>query len=74
MIKLLGNLDLVQAKYSMHVNGFTCWNLTKSDILSEFDEIKVCTAYNVGGVEVSEYPVSFVIFLNRHFCFFEGQL
>ena len=52
-----GNLDLVQAKYSAGVNGFNVWNLTKSDILSEFDDVKVCIGYKINDVEISSYPV-----------------
>ena len=32
--------------------------LMKLDVLSGFDEIKVCTAYELDGQEITEYPVS----------------
>ena len=40
-----GWLDLVALKYSIMLNGVTQIILTKTDILSEFETIKVCTAY-----------------------------
>lgn len=53
-----GWLDLVALKYAIRVNGITSLALMKLDVLSGFDEIKVCTAYELDGVEVTEYPVS----------------
>jgi adenylosuccinate synthase len=40
-----GWLDLVVVKYSHEVNGYTALNLTKLDILDDFDEILVATSY-----------------------------
>ena len=40
-----GWLDLVIGKYAVDVNGLTDIALTKLDVLSEFDTIKVCVAY-----------------------------
>jgi adenylosuccinate synthase len=40
-----GWLDMVAAKYSVQVNGLTNIALTKLDVLSEFESIKVCTGY-----------------------------
>lgn len=40
-----GWMDLVQLKYSLMINGFTELNLTKLDVLSCFDTIKICTRY-----------------------------
>lgn len=50
-----GWLDLVALKYSIEINGITEIALTKLDILSEFDEIKVCTSYNLNGSKI-DYP------------------
>jgi adenylosuccinate synthase len=41
----VGWLDLVLLRYAVMVNGATELFLTKMDILSGFDEIKVCTTY-----------------------------
>jgi adenylosuccinate synthase len=40
-----GWLDLVVVKYSAQVNSYTELNLTKLDVLDDFDEIKVAVAY-----------------------------
>lgn len=41
----VGWLDLVALKYSLTINGIDAVFLTKLDVLDEFDEIKVVTAY-----------------------------
>ncbi|KAJ6160485.1 Adenylosuccinate synthetase [Penicillium chermesinum] len=40
-----GWLDLVLARYSNAINHYTALNLTKLDVLDDFDEIKVGVAY-----------------------------
>ncbi|MDR1472457.1 MAG: adenylosuccinate synthase [Synergistaceae bacterium] len=44
-----GWLDLVALDYSVRVNGLDVIALTKLDVLSGLDEIKVCAAYRLGG-------------------------
>lgn len=51
-----GWLDLPALKYAIMVNGVTQLFMMKADVLSGFDEIKVCTAYSVAGKEVTELP------------------
>jgi len=51
-----GWLDLVAAKYSVQVNGLTNLALTKLDVLSDFESIKVCTSYLYNGKEVEWLP------------------
>jgi adenylosuccinate synthase len=41
----VGWLDVVLLRYAIRVNGITELALTKLDILSGFDQIKICTAY-----------------------------
>lgn len=41
----VGWLDLVQLKYSCGINGFDGLVVTKLDVLSGIDTLKVCTAY-----------------------------
>ena len=54
-----GWLDLVALKYSVMINGVTDIIITKIDILSEFDTIKVCTSYKMkDGSVTSEFPYS----------------
>lgn len=51
-----GWLDLVVARYAAYVNGVTDLHITKLDILSDFKEIKVCTAYTYRGQKIKSYP------------------
>jgi adenylosuccinate synthase len=52
-----GWLDLVALRFAVRVNGMTSLALTKLDVLSEFDEIPVCTAYRLpDGSETVEFP------------------
>ena len=50
-----GWFDAVAAKYSCLANGFTHIALTKLDILDGFDEIKVCTHYEINGEKTSSF-------------------
>ncbi len=54
-----GWLDLPALKYSIMLNGVTRLIITKSDVLSGFDTIKVCTAYKINGKETDQLPFSF---------------
>ncbi|KAH8698747.1 adenylosuccinate synthetase AdB [Talaromyces proteolyticus] len=53
-----GWFDLVLCRYSLAVNHYTALNLTKLDILDDFDEIKVAIAYKLpDGTRVEDsYP------------------
>lgn len=51
-----GWLDLVALKYAIMLSGVNYLIMMKSDVLSEFDEIKVCTSYLVNGIETTEVP------------------
>lgn len=51
-----GWLDLVALKYAVIIDGVTDLIMMKSDCLDDFDTIKVCTSYKVGGVETGELP------------------
>jgi adenylosuccinate synthase len=51
-----GWLDLVALRYAHRVNSFTNLFLTKLDILSAFETIKVATAYMSGGVKYDHFP------------------
>jgi adenylosuccinate synthase len=53
-----GWLDLVALKYAVEVNGITGLALMKSDVLQDFDHIKVCTAYRLGGNTIYDLPSS----------------
>lgn len=51
-----GWLDLPALRYAIMINGTTKLFMMKSDILSGFETIKVCTSYNIDGMEQSELP------------------
>lgn len=51
-----GWLDLVALKYSIMINGVTKLIMMKSDVLDDFDTIKICTSYKVDGVETTDFP------------------
>lgn len=51
-----GWLDLVALKYALMVNGVTDIALTKADVLSDFDNIRVCTAYKIDGQVTDRMP------------------
>jgi adenylosuccinate synthase len=49
---------LVVVKYSHEVNGYTALNLTKLDILDDFDEIKVAVEYSYQGQPLESFPAN----------------
>ena len=51
-----GWLDLVSLKYSVRINSLSELFITKLDILSGLDEIKLATSYKHGGEIYNEYP------------------
>lgn len=53
-----GWLDLVALKYAIRLSGITTLALMKLDVLSGFEKIEVCTAYELDGQKITEYPVS----------------
>ncbi len=51
-----GWIDLVALKYACMINGVTQIVMTKADVLDSFEELKVCTAYNINGEQKEEVP------------------
>src|SRR5690606_22129320 len=51
-----GWLDLVALKYAVAVNGVTQLMMMKSDVLSGFKTLKICTAYNYKGQTINHLP------------------
>ena len=51
-----GWLDLVALKYAARINGLTEIVLTKLDILTGFDPLRVCTAYSLRGETLADFP------------------
>jgi len=51
-----GWLDLVALRYATILNGITSLVMTKLDVLSEFNTIKICTAYEINGQKTKTIP------------------
>jgi adenylosuccinate synthase len=53
----VGWLDLVALRYAARINSLTALVVTKLDVLSGFDRIKVCTRYRgAEGAEFDQFP------------------
>jgi adenylosuccinate synthase len=48
--------DLPALKYAVELNGVTQLCMTKSDVLCDLSEIKVCTHYTYDGEEIHDFP------------------
>jgi adenylosuccinate synthase len=53
-----GWFDAVIARYATRVNGLTDFFLTKLDVLTGWEQIPVCVAYDIDGVRHDELPMS----------------
>ena len=51
-----GWLDLVALGYTTRLNGFTEIAVTKLDVMTGLDELKVCTAYEIDGKTTERFP------------------
>ncbi|MCH5596604.1 adenylosuccinate synthetase [Niabella ginsengisoli] len=52
-----GWIDLVALNFACMINGVTKIVMTKADVLDEFEELQVCTAYSKEGQELTEIPL-----------------
>ena len=59
-----GWFDAMVIRYSVRINGLTGIALTKLDVLSEFDTIKVCTGYTYEGNALETLPARLETFEN----------
>lgn len=53
-----GWFDAPIARYAVRINGLTDFFLTKLDVLTGWEKIPVCVAYDVDGKRVEELPAS----------------
>ncbi|KYP16465.1 adenylosuccinate synthase [Flavihumibacter sp. CACIAM 22H1] len=51
-----GWIDLVALKYACMINGVTKVIMTKADVLDQFNELQVCTGYEIDGKETAYIP------------------
>ncbi|MFA5829121.1 MAG: adenylosuccinate synthase [Candidatus Gracilibacteria bacterium] len=56
-----GWFDAVASKYSVMLNGYTCINLTKLDVMDDLDTVKIATKYLHKGKELTAFPASIEI-------------
>ncbi|MCL1817627.1 MAG: adenylosuccinate synthase [Spirochaetaceae bacterium] len=59
-----GYLDLVALRYACRVNSLDGLVLTHIDVYDEMDSINVCTAYEVDGKHITDFPAS-ISLLNK---------
>ena len=52
-----GWFDAVIARYATRVNGLTDFFLTKLDVLTGWERVPVCVAYEIDGKRVEEMPI-----------------
>ena len=51
-----GWLDMVALKYAVMMSGVTDLIMMKSDVMDDFDTVKVATSYKINGKSTDEYP------------------
>jgi adenylosuccinate synthase len=59
-----GWFDAVLVNYAVRINGMDSMVLTKIDVLSDFDKIKICTSYKYNEEIIEEFPVNLEILQN----------
>ena len=59
-----GWLDGVALNYALRTNGVTAIALTKLDVLSGFEKVKICTGYGYNGSITKEFPASLSVLEN----------
>lgn len=55
-----GWLDIPALKYAIQINGVTQLIMMKADVLSGFDELKICLQYELNGNKTSHIPFDVV--------------
>lgn len=53
-----GWLDAVQLRYAVRVNGLNQLVLTKLDVLSGLESIRICVGYEIDGQRIERFPAS----------------
>jgi adenylosuccinate synthase len=53
-----GWFDAVIARYAVRINGISDFALTKLDVLTGLETLKICVGYNVRGERIDEFPQS----------------
>lgn len=53
-----GWFDAVLGKYTVLLNGLTSINLTKLDVLTGLEKLKIATSYKINGEQSNQFPAS----------------
>ena len=53
-----GWFDAILVNYSVRINGMDSMVLTKIDVLSDFEKIKICTSYKYNEKIIKDFPVN----------------
>jgi len=51
-----GWLDIIALRYAIQINGVDELALMKLDVLDNFEEIKICTSYEIDGCKIDYFP------------------
>src|SRR5258708_14410500 len=51
-----GWFDAVAAGYGARISGVDCLSIMLLDVLSQLDQINVCTAYDIDGERTTDFP------------------
>ena len=54
----IGWFDSVVLRHSRRASGITDLSINSIDVLTGLKEVKICTAYELDGVEITEYPAN----------------
>ncbi len=54
----VGPFDVVASRYGIRCQGADEIALTKLDVLSDYEELEICTAYELDGKRITEFPFS----------------
>src|SRR5699024_10234847 len=54
----VGWFDSVVVRHARRASGITDLSLNSIDVLSGLDTVKICTAYEIDGKEITEYPAT----------------
>lgn len=54
-----GWIDIPALKYACMLNGVTHLFITKPDVMDDFDEVKMCTQYEINGEYTDEIPFEY---------------
>ena len=57
----VGPFDVVASRYGIRCQGADEIALTKLDVLSDYEEIEICTEYELNGKRISEFPFTDVL-------------